>query len=128
MDEASGDVARNRFAVVVAGLVGAFFLAFGLWQFLGPESFFASVAPWEPYNEHFIRDLGSAWVGIGAVLLLTVSMAGHGALLPVLLGTGIGAALHVISHLIDGDADPFLTLVALLLLGAAAVTWRARLT
>lgn len=115
---------RNRFAVGVAGLIGIFFVAIGLWEFLAPASFFDAMAPWDPYNEHFIRDLGAVTIGLGAVLVLSVVLPGRDPVLPALLGAGVGSVFHVVSHLIDGDLDPGLIIVALVLLVAAGFAWR----
>jgi hypothetical protein len=35
-----------------------------------PRSFFTALAAFEPYNQHFIQDIGAFQIGLGAVLLL----------------------------------------------------------
>ena len=113
---------------VVLGIGGVFFTAFGLWAFLAPSAFFDAVATFEPFNSHFVRDIGAFQLGLGAVLLL--------ALLPwpaaavALVGAGVGAAAHAIGHVLDRDLGgspatdiPTFALVALVLL---LVGWRAR--
>jgi hypothetical protein len=110
-----------RGIAVVGGLL---FVGFGLWAFAAPRSFFDTVAVFEPYNAHFIRDIGAFQVGLGAVLLLATWW--RDALLVALSGVAVGAAFHVVSHIIDRDAGgdpatdiPFFALIALLLAGGA---------
>ncbi len=112
-------------------MAGALFLAFGLWAMVAPESFFDAVATFEPYNQHFLQDIGAFQIGLGAVLLLSVVAATAGAVTVALLGVGVGSAAHVVSHLVGRDLGgtpetdiPFFTIVAGLLLVAGLVSWR----
>lgn len=116
---------RDVFATAVAG-VGAFsFVTFGLWAMVAPRSFFDRLAHFEPYNQHFVQDIGAFQLGIGAVLLLALASRRLAALTVALLGAGVGASAHVISHLVGrhlggnpaSDITIF-TLVAVLLLAA----------
>jgi hypothetical protein len=91
----------DRGARLVAGLAGAVFAIFGAWAFVAPRSFFDAVAVFEPYNAHFVRDIGAFQLGLGAVLLLAVMW--RDALLVALAGVGVGATFHVVAHLIDRD-------------------------
>jgi len=116
-----------------AGGVGAaVFLVFGLWAFADPESFFEEVATFEPYNQHFIQDIGAFQIGLGAVLLLAVLVPGQDALAVGLLGTGAGSAVHVVSHIIGNDLGgrpesdiPIFIALTLVLLVPGALRWRA---
>ena len=97
----------------------------------GPESFFDAVARFEPYNQHLIQDIGAFQIGLGAVLLLAVLPGRVDGLALALLGVGIGATCHFISHLVGRDLGgtpetdiPFFGAVALLLLAAGALCWR----
>jgi multicomponent Na+:H+ antiporter subunit D len=54
---------------------------------IAPTSFFEQAATFEPYNAHFIRDLGAFQIGLGAVLLLAAFS--RDALLVALAGTTI---------------------------------------
>ena len=119
----------EQFSRMVAILVGLVFAAAGLWALLAPRSFFEGAAHFEPYNAHFIRDIGAFQLGLGAVLLLSAWL--RDALLVVLTGVAIGAVAHLASHVTDrhlgGDPAvdlPTFTVIAALLI-AAAVT-RAR--
>jgi hypothetical protein len=121
----------DRFVISVALVGGVFLTAFGLWALLAPRSFFDSVAEFEPYNRHFIHDIGAFQIGLGAVLLLAVLT--RDVFVTALGGVGIGAAVHALSHMIDHDLGgnpesdiPLFVVVAVVLLAAAAMAWRHR--
>ena len=127
--EVAGPSGKPSFAKVVALIGGASFVFFGLWAFFAPQSFFDTLATFEPYNEHFIHDIGSFQIGLGAVLILGVYL--RDPLRVALDGAAIGATIHLISHIIDSDIGgkpstdiPFFAVTAVLLI-AAAIT-RAR--
>lgn len=110
----------------MAVVVGAVSLAAGLWAFVAPEPFFEAAATFEPYNVHFVRDIGAFQIGLGAVLLLAVIVSD--ALLVALAGVGTAAVFHVLGHVIDHDLGgepavdiPMFALTAVLLAAAAIV-------
>jgi hypothetical protein len=114
------------------GVVGGiFFVAFGVWAMVGPESFFDAVAAFEPYNQHFVQDIGAFQIGLGAVLLLAGIPARADALAVALIGVGVGSAAHTLSHVVgrdlggkpNVDIPPFAVLSVLLLAGGL-VRWR----
>lgn len=123
--------ARARsFPRVVALLAGFFLLLFGVWAMAAPRSFFDTVALFEPYNQHFLQDIGAFQIGLGAVLLLGVAAPANG-LGVALLGVGVGAAAHTVSHIIGRDLGgkplsdiPALALLTALLLAAGWRQWR----
>lgn len=119
------------FPRAVALLAGVFLVGSGLWAMAAPQGFFDAAAGFDPYNQHFLQDIGAFMAGIGAVLLLAVTMPGRGALGVALLGSGIGLALHTVSHVIGRDlgGDPARDiatqgLLTVLLLAAAVVRFR----
>ena len=118
---------RNAILLGLTAVAAVFFLAFGLWAFFDPQSFYDNVAEFEPYNEHFIHDVGAFQIGLGAVLGLAVWRRTD-AIFAAMGGAGIGAAFHVIGHVIDDDLGGTtaqtvsLAIVAVLLLAGAA--WR----
>ena len=122
----------QRFAPAVAWLGAAFFVVFGVWAMADPRSFFDSVATFDPYNRHFIQDIGAFQIGLGAVLVLAVAFEGAGALPVALVGAGIGSGAHVVSHIVGRDLGgtpetdiPFFAIVTALLLAAGlARRWR----
>lgn len=120
----------DRAPRVIAALGGVTLLAFGLWAFLDPRSFYDGVAVWPPFNEHFIHDIGAFQIGLGSTLLL--ALVRGDALFVALVGVGGGAAVHAAAHWIDRDlggksSDPWvMTALATLLLAAAVLRQRGR--
>lgn len=87
----------------VAGSVGAVgFLLTGVVALVAPRAFFDAVARFEPYNQHFVQDIGAFNLGLGAVLLLAVGKRPD-ALLAALAGAAVGATAHVLSHVVGHD-------------------------
>jgi hypothetical protein len=116
-------------AVAVLGGIG--FVGFGAWAMLSPRTFFETMARFDPYNQHFVQDIGAFQVGLGAVLLVAVAVRNADLLAAALLGTGLGAALHALSHVIGMDLGgtpamdiPIFGGLAALLLIAGVVRWR----
>jgi hypothetical protein len=117
---------------VFAIVAGAGFLGLGLWAMADPHSFFEAVATFEPYNQHFVQDIGAFQIGLGAVLLLAASRAETDALAVALIGVGIGAALHAGSHVVGSDLGgrpeveiPAFLGMAILLLIVGGIRWRS---
>lgn len=117
-----------RLVAVVGGLA---FVGFGLWALVAPRSFFDALATFEPYNRHFLHDIGAFQVGLGAVLLLAAFPRRIDGLAAALLGVGIGGLLHTIAHVLDADLGgtpatdiPSLGLLALALLAAGVARSR----
>lgn len=102
-ESSTSTVRRNPDPVVrwVTLLGGLVFLLFGAWGFVEPRSFFDAVAVFEPYNAHFVRDIGAFQFGLGAVLvLIVVASDAHAA---ALLGVAAGSGLHAVGHVIDRE-------------------------
>lgn len=115
---------RNRLVAVLTGLGAAFFLVFGLWSFREPRSFFDQFAQFEPYNAHFLHDIGAFQVGIGTTLAMALWRRTD-AIFAALGGAGVGAAFHVANHIRDTemggtniDTIGLAIIAAVLLLGA----------
>lgn len=118
---------RDRLPVVAAALGALAFLPPGVWAMVAPRSFFDRLATFEPYNRHFIQDIGAFQIGIGAVLALAGLRPALGALPVALLGSGVGAAAHLVSHIVGRDLGgrpasdiPTFGLIALVLLAAGS--------
>ena len=94
---------RRSFPRIVAVLAGVGFAASGVWALVAPESFFDALAPFDPYNQHLLQDIGSFLIGLGAVLLLASVSTDADALAAALLGVGIGSLAHTVSHVIGID-------------------------
>ena len=103
----------------IAAFGGSVLGVFGLWAMAGPSSFFEQVAQFEPYNQHFIQDIGAFQLGLGAVLLLALRYSDS--LAAGLLGAGFGSAAHVVSHAIGSDlgGNPAVDIPVFAILSAA---------
>lgn len=111
-------------------MLGAvFFVAFGMWAFFAPRSFFANVASWNPYNQHFLRDAGSFQIGLGVALAVSFTSA-RGSVV-ALSGAASAAIFHALSHIVDSGeggrtSDPYvLTALALLLTAGTVAAWKS---
>jgi hypothetical protein len=120
----------QRLPRLVGWIGAAFSLGSGVWALAAPRSFYDNVATFEPYNRHFIHDIGAFTIGLGAVVLFALVTRGH-ALGVALTGMAVASVVHVISHAMDSELGgrgpdlPALTVVAaLFVIGAAAA--RAR--
>jgi len=116
----------------VAIVAGISFVGLGAWAMLDPASFFATIASFEPYNKHFVQDIGAFQIGLGAVLLLSGTSPRTDALAVALLGVGIGATFHFLSHLVGGEHGgvperdlPLFAFTAAVLLATGAWRWKA---
>ena len=131
------DIDRDRTTVgnalprVVAIVGGAGFVALGAWAMVDPQSFFDAVARFEPYNQHFLQDVGAFQVGLGVVLLLAGLSARADGLTVALIGVGVAATLHTVSHIVGRDLGgvpdrdiPAFAVIAAILLAAGGSRWR----
>jgi predicted anti-sigma-YlaC factor YlaD len=124
----TGGVVVRRWARIIGLLVGAFYLVFGVWAFLAPESFAESVASYPPYNSHYLKDLGAFQVGLGVGMVAAVAWADG--ISAAFLGVAAASVLHAASHIQDralgGRAsDPYTVgLIALLVLTGLAFSRR----
>ena len=128
----TGRAAPTAWVRVVAIIGGASFLLFGLWALAAPQSFFDTLAAFDPYNAHFIHDIGAFQIGLGLVLLLASFPDRVDGLAAALLGVGGGAAAHVVSHIMDTDLGgtpatdiPTFTVLAVVLLAAGIAQARS---
>ena len=92
----------DRTLRLLSASIGAVIAAQGLWAFLAPRSFFDAVATFDPYNAHFIRDIGSFQLGIGVAGV--VGALRTRAVVVGLAGLATFQSVHVISHVVDRDA------------------------
>ena len=110
-----------RIVLVTCAILGMITLALGIWAFVAPMSFFEVLAPFEPYNRHFLHDAGVLQIGVGVAMLLAAAQRSP---VEVALGGFIAfEALHVVSHVIDRDLGgrPAFDIPALTLLAIAGV-------
>ena len=116
---------------VVAGVGGVLLVALGLWAMASPQSFYDATATFDPYNQHFLQDVGAFQIGLGAVLLL--ALTGRDVLAVALLGVGLGSLAHTVSHVLGVDLGgkpavdiPGLSILTVLLLAAGWARWNQR--
>lgn len=110
-------------------VVGALIAAQGVWAFLAPRSFFDALATFEPYNAHFLRDIGTIQLGVG-VAGVVGSLRNRG-VEAGLAGLSAFQVLHVVSHVVDrhhggrpGFDIPALAVFALVTVFALALAVR----
>lgn len=85
--------------------VGAAELLLGLVMALAPRTFQADVGPFGAENPHYVRDLATWTLALGAVTLLAARRRSWR--VPVLALTLVQSALHALNHAWDvGQADP----------------------
>ncbi|MDX1657851.1 MAG: hypothetical protein R3343_03435 [Nitriliruptorales bacterium] len=125
--------APARWIRVITLIGGGLFALWGLWALLAPRSFFDALATFEPYNPHFLHDIGAFQLGLGAVLLLAAFPQRIDGLAAALVGVGLGGVAHVTAHVVDADLGgtpetdiPFLGVLALALLIAGVARLRTR--
>lgn len=109
----------------------------GFWAILAPASWYSDyghgVAPpsaFGQYNEHFVQDLGSGYLGIGAVLTMAVLSLRQELVRGALIGFLVFSVPHFVVHLVEAGkltrAGYFVTTGALLL-GTLVALWVWRL-
>lgn len=124
------NIVNSGFPKTIAAVGGLVFVGFGIWAMAGPESFFNRMAVFEPFNRHFVQDLGAFQIGLGVTLLMAAYFTSD-ALVVALLGTGTGAMAHVVSHLSGMDLGgtpafdiPALSVLGVVLVMAGSLRWR----
>jgi hypothetical protein len=100
-------------------------LVLGLLLWLTPGFFYDEIGPFGPRNDHYMADVATWYLALGAATLVSVQHVSWR--VPVLALALVQYVLHAINHLIDiGEADPSwlgpadfvsLTLTAVLLAG-----------
>jgi presenilin-like A22 family membrane protease len=80
-------------------------LILGVLLWLTPGFFFDDIGPYPPRNDHYMADLATFYLALGAVAIVSVSRERWR--VPVLTLALIQYGLHSLNHLIDiGGADP----------------------
>ncbi len=120
----------NRWTHLLTLVLGVAVAAQGLWAFASPRSFFDVLATFEPYNAHFVRDIGSAMFGVGVAAV--VAAVQPRALVAGLSGLSAFQVVHVVSHVIDRDRGgnpgfdiPAFTILAVVTVAALVSELRA---
>jgi hypothetical protein len=115
-----------RITLVIGALA---MLVPGVWAFFAPVGFADTIATFDPYNRHYLHDLGAFQIGVGVAALVAIWVR-DGAVVGL---SGLLAAdgLHAVSHFMDRGLGgrstdaPLITLVAVLALVALVARMRA---
>lgn len=100
----SAPTKRSALAVGLA-VFGLYQLVLGLYMAAAPGSFFDQIAHFGPRNDHYLRDVATYNLVLGAVALIAVRERKWR--IPVLAFAVFQYALHAINHLVDiGEATP----------------------
>jgi len=91
----------GNFTRMFVGIAALLLLGIGLWAMLSPESFYAAMASYPPFNRHFVHDIGAFQLGLGASLGLALIFSDT--LLVALAGNAVAALAHFVSHFIDRE-------------------------
>lgn len=95
---------RADAVTLVLVLAGASQVVAGALAFFVPGTFYDIVAGYPPYNEHFLMDVGSWQIALGAIALYGARRADWR--VPLLALLALQYVLHFIPHLIHfGDAE-----------------------
>jgi len=107
-------------AVTLAGV--------GLWALVEAHSFYEVAAHYEPYNPHFIHDIGAFALGLAGCL--AAALVVRDGLLAALLGATAFGGAHLAAHVRDSDlggnaSDPYtFAVVALVFAVLAFARWK----
>jgi hypothetical protein len=116
-----------RTLLIVLGLVQ---LAVGGWMMFATDSFGATIAPFDGFNEHDLRDFATFYLALGLVLLVAVTRPAWR--FPILVLTTLEYGFHTINHAIDvNNSDPSWlgpAELATVAAGTAIFAWLAWLT
>ena len=103
MSASSPPERQTRAVLAVLGVIAAVATANGLWMLGAPQHWYhnvpAGVPDYGPFNAHFVRDIGIAFVTVGAALGWA---AVHSAARYELIGVAaLFALLHAVLHVFD---------------------------
>jgi hypothetical protein len=89
----------------VLALLGVYHLLLGALMVIAPHTFFEEIAAYGVYNDHYIRDVATFYLALGAVMLVAVAKTSWQT--PLLAFATLQYVLHVVNHLWDiSDTDP----------------------
>jgi hypothetical protein len=98
-------VNRGRFVAGATLALGLVQLGLGVWMLVAPRSFFDAIGGFGAFNEHYVRDVSTWYLALGAALL--VAWRRPSWRMPVLWLAVLQYLLHVVNHLVDvGNAEP----------------------
>jgi hypothetical protein len=93
---------RLRILLAVLGLVQ---LAVGGWMMFATHSFGETIAPFDSFNEHDLRDFATFYLALGLVLLAAATRPAWR--VPLLVFATLEYGFHAINHAVDvNNSDP----------------------
>jgi hypothetical protein len=93
---------RLRILLAVLGLVQ---LAVGSWMMFATHSFGKTIAPFDGFNEHDLRDFATFYLALGFVLLIAATRPAWR--FPIVVFATLEYGFHAINHAIDvNNSDP----------------------
>ena len=101
LQEPARATTRADVVTIVLVVVGVQQLATGVTALLAPGTFYDVVAAYPPQNDHFLMDLGSWMIALGAIALYGARRAEWRA--PLLGLLALQYALHTIPHVLHVD-------------------------
>jgi hypothetical protein len=108
--------------LVIFGVTQA---AIGLWLWLAPGSFFDDIGPFGVRNDHYLGDLATFYIALGAAGLVAVRRPSWR--VPVLALATLEFVLHALNHLLDvNEAHPHANgpaTLAAVAAGGAVIGW-----
>jgi hypothetical protein len=87
---------RMRTVLLVAA---AYHLVLGAFMFFAPGAFYDSIGKFSAKNPHYIKDVSTFYIALGAVFWAAVHRPSWR--VPLLVFTTLAYALHTLNHLID---------------------------
>jgi hypothetical protein len=91
-------VSRRALPPLLA-VLGTSQLALGLFMALAPGTFFSKIGPYGTRNDHYLGDVATFYLALGAVLIAAARRPSWR--VPVLAFAALQYALHSVNHLID---------------------------
>jgi peptidoglycan/LPS O-acetylase OafA/YrhL len=115
-------------------VLAVYHLLLGALMFFAPGAFYDTLGKFPPENHHYIKDVATFYLALGAVFLVSVRRRSWR--MPVLVFAALEYALHAVNHLVDvqkagsdavGWFDFFaLAAIALVLAALASIAWRVQ--
>ncbi len=113
-------------------VIAVYHLLLGAFMFFAPGTFYDGLGKFAPKNTHYIKDVATFYIALGAAVFVSVRRRSWRT--PLLAFAALEYAIHALNHLIDvGKASSDLTgwfdffslaVIALILTALATFAWR----
>jgi hypothetical protein len=122
-------MSERRLRILLA-LLGLLQLAVGGWMMFATHSFGETIAPFDGFNEHDLRDFATFYLALGLVLLVAATRPAWR--FPLLVFATLEYGFHAINHAVDvNNSDPAWigsTELAALAVATALFAWLSWIT